>query len=83
LALFVNTTNDTSFCVGVARRERNAWKTEVSSLGKHITTADAALLASGIAVKDLIWTLSGTDHSLADIVTESRVGLSPVGDSRQ
>jgi hypothetical protein len=75
LTLFVSTEEDISLGVGVAWKERHAWKTIGSSLGKHITTADAAVFAVGIVTNNLISTLSKADRSLAEIVTESRAGL--------
>jgi hypothetical protein len=51
-----------------------------SSLGKHITTADAAVFAIDMTTKNLISTLSKADRSRAEIVTESRAGLVAVGD---
>jgi hypothetical protein len=51
----------------------------VSSLGKHITTADAAVFAIGMVTKNLVSTLSKADRSLAEIVTESRIGLTAIG----
>lgn len=83
LTLFVSTDKDTNTGVGVVWRERNAWKTKVSSLGKHITTDDAALFAIGMAARDLISTLSRTNHNFAEIVTESRIGLTAVESSKQ
>ena len=82
LTLFVSTAKDTNTGVGVVWRERNAWKTKVSSLGKHITTDDAALFAIGMAARDLISTLSRTNHSFAEIVTGSRTGLPAVESSK-
>jgi hypothetical protein len=75
LTLFVRTEEDISLGVGAVWKERHAWKTIRSSLGKHITTADAALFAIGMVTKKLVSTLSKADRSLAEIVTESRAGL--------
>jgi hypothetical protein len=83
LTLFVSTNKDVSFGVGIAWRERCAWKTKVSSLGRHITTADAALFAIGMATKNLISILSRAHHSHAEIVTESRIGLTAIEGSGQ
>jgi hypothetical protein len=83
LTLFVSTMKDINFGVSVAWRERGAWKTKVSSLGKHITTADAALFAIGMATKTLISILSGAHYSHTEIVTESRIGLTAIEGSRQ
>lgn len=83
LTLFVGTAKDTSFGVGVAWRERHAWKTKTSALGKYITTDDAALFAIGMGAKDIIPTLSRTNYSFAEIVTESRTGLTEVESSEQ
>jgi hypothetical protein len=58
-------------------------KTKVSSLGKHITTDDAVLLAIGMAARDIISTLPRTNHSVAEIVTESRIALNAVESSEQ
>jgi hypothetical protein len=55
------------------------WKTRVSSLGKHIITADAALFAIGMVTKNLVSTLLKIDHSTAETVTESRIGLVAIG----
>ena len=51
--LFVSTAKDVSFGVGVAWRERRAWKTKVSSKGSYITAADAALVAIGMVMQNL------------------------------
>ena len=56
------------------------WETRGSSLGKHITTADAAVFAINITTKTLILTLSRADRSRAEIVTKSRAGLVVIGD---
>jgi len=64
LTLFVSTIHDVSFGVGVAWKERGTWKTEVSSLGKHITTADAALFAIDMVMENLVSTLSRAGWSL-------------------
>ena len=53
LTLFVSTNQDVSFGVGVAWREQSVWKMRVSLLGKHITTADAALFAIGMVMDNL------------------------------
>jgi hypothetical protein len=55
----------------------------VSSLGKHITTADTPLFAIGIATKNLKSILSRAHHSHAEIVTESRIGLTAIEGSEQ
>ena len=83
LTLFVSTIHDVSFGAGVAWKERGTWKTKVSSLGKHITTADAALFAIDMVMEDLVSTLSRADHSTAEVVTESRIGLVTIGDRGQ
>jgi hypothetical protein len=80
LTLFVSTYQDVSFGAGVAWKERYVWKMRGSSLGKHITTADAAVFAIDMTTKNLISTLSKADRSRAEIVTESRAGLVAVGD---
>jgi len=54
LTLFVSTIHDESFGVGVAWKERGTWKTKVSSLGKHITSADAALFAIDMVMENLV-----------------------------
>jgi hypothetical protein len=79
LTLFVSTNQDVSFGVGAAWKEESVWKTRVSSLGKHITTADAALFAIGMVTKNLVSTLLKIDHSTAETVTESRIGLVAIG----
>jgi hypothetical protein len=79
----VSAAKDMSFGVGAAWRERHAWKTKASSLGKHITTADAALVAIGMTRKDLIVILSRADRSFAEIATESRFGLAVINSSEQ
>ena len=56
------------------------WETRGSSLGKHITTADAAVFAINMTTKTLISTLSRADRSRAEIVTKSRAGLVVIGD---
>jgi hypothetical protein len=78
LTLFVSTAKDVSFGAGVAWREQYAWKTKASSLGNYTTTTDAALFAIGMAAKNLISVLSRADHSFAEVVTESRIGLTAV-----
>jgi hypothetical protein len=72
------TAKDVSFGAGVAWREQYAWKTKASSLGNYTTTTDAALFAIGMAAKNLISVLSRADHSFAEVVTESRIGLTAV-----
>jgi hypothetical protein len=79
LTLFVSTNQNVSFGVGAAWKEQGVWKTRVSSLGKYITTADAAVFAIGMVTKNLVSTLSKADRSLAEIVTESRIGLTAIG----
>jgi hypothetical protein len=79
LTLFVSTNQDVSFGVGAAWKERGVWKTRASSLGKHITTADAALFAIGMATKNLVSILSKADRSIAEIVTGSRTRLDAIG----
>lgn len=79
LTLFVSTSQDVSFGVGAAWKERGVWKTRMSSLGKHITTADAAVFAIDMVMKNLVSTLSKADNSTAEIVTESRIGLVTIG----
>ena len=83
LTLFVSTDQDVSFGVGAAWNEQGVWKTRVSSLGKHITTADAALFAIGMVTEKLVSTLSKADHNTAEIVTESRSGLVAIGGGGQ
>lgn len=83
LTLFVSTAKDASFGLGVAWREQYAWTTNMSSLGNHITTADAVLFAVGMDVKNLISILSRTDHCRAEIATESRAGLTAIQSSEQ
>jgi hypothetical protein len=83
LTLFVSTIQNISFGVGAAWKERGEWKTRVSSLGKHITTADAALFAIDMVLGNLASTLSKADHSSAEIVTESRIGLVATRDREQ
>lgn len=51
---------------------------KASSLGKYITTADAALFAIDMAMRDLIPILLRADHCFAEIVTESRAGLAAI-----
>jgi hypothetical protein len=80
LTLFVSTYQDVSSGVGVAWKEQYVWKTRGSSLGKHITTADAAVFAIDMTTKNLISTLSKADRSRAEIVTGSRAGLVAIGD---
>jgi hypothetical protein len=72
-----------SLGIGVAWRERYACKTKASSLGKHITAADTALFARGMAMKDLVPIPARADHSFAEIVTESRLGLAVIDSSEQ
>lgn len=83
LTLFVSTTKDVSFGLGIAWRECRAWKTKMSSLGNHITTADAAIVAISMGAKNLIPILSRTNHLRAEIVTESRVALAAIQSSEQ
>jgi hypothetical protein len=83
LTLFVSAPKDMSFGVGAAWRERHAWKAEASSLGKHITTADTALIAIGMTMKDLIVILTRADRSFAEIATESRFRLAVINNSEQ
>jgi hypothetical protein len=56
---------------------------KVSSLGKHITTAHAALFAIDMVTRNLVSTLSRADHSTTEIVTDSRVGLIAIRDREQ
>jgi len=72
-----------SFGVGAAWKEQGVWKARVSSLGKHITTVDAALFAMDMITKNLVLTLSKASHSTAEIVTESRTGLVAIRDREQ
>jgi hypothetical protein len=83
LTLFVSTIQDVSFGVSVAWKERGMWKTRVSSLGKHITEADAAVFAIDMVMENLVSILSKADHSTAEIVTESRIGLVAIRDREQ
>lgn len=75
LTLFVSTIQDVSFGAGAAWKEQGVWKTRVSSLGKQITTAEAALFAIDMVMENLVSTLSKADRSAAEIVTDSRIGL--------
>ena len=83
LTLFVSTIQDVSFGVSVAWKERGTWKTKGSSLGKHITEADAAVFAIDMTLKNLVSILSKADHSTAEIATESLIGLVAIGDREQ
>jgi hypothetical protein len=73
--LYVSTIQDVGFGVEVARTERCVRKTKVLLLGNHITTADAALFAICMVVKDLTSILVWADHFFVEIVTGSRLGL--------
>ncbi|KAI7704569.1 hypothetical protein KC353_g13409 [Hortaea werneckii] len=75
LTLFVSTVKDFSFGVGFAWRERRAWKTKTSSLGKYITAADATLFTIDMVMGSLVQILLRADHYSAEIVTESRLAL--------
>lgn len=75
LILFVSANQDISFGAGAAWKEQGVWKTRVSSLGKHITTADATLFAIGMVMENLTSTLSKADRNAAEIVTDSRIAL--------
>jgi hypothetical protein len=75
LTLFVSADQDVSFGAGAAWKEQGVWETRVSSLGKHITTADATLFAIGMVMENLTSTLSKADRNAAEIVTDSRVAL--------
>lgn len=79
LTLFISTNEDVSFGVGAAWKGRGVCQTRLSSVGKHITAADAALFAIGMVTKDLVSTLPKADHDRAEIVTESRSGLIAIG----
>lgn len=79
LTLSVSMIQDVSFGVGVAWKERGMWKTRVSPLGKHITTADTALFAIDMVMKNLVSTLSKADRTAAEIVTDSRIALWTIG----
>jgi len=59
------------------------WKTRVSSLGKHIITADAALFAIGMVMENVVSILSKADRSAAEIVTDSRIGLRAIESAGQ
>ena len=83
LTLFVSTTKDATFGLGLAWKEQYAWKTKTSPLGNHITTADAALFAIGMGVKNLNSILARTDHCRAEIATESRAALTAIRGSEQ
>lgn len=61
--------------MGFAWRERRAWKTKTSSLGKYITAADATLFAIDMVMESLVQILLRADHYSAEIVTESRLAL--------
>lgn len=71
----MSTVKDFSFGLGVAWRERRAWKTKTSSLGKYITAADATLFAIDMVMGSLVQILLRADHYSAEIVTESRLAL--------
>lgn len=83
LTLFVSTTKDVSVGLGIAWRERYAWKSKTSSLGNYITETDAALCAIGMGVKSLISILPRADHRRAEIATESRAALTAIQSSEQ
>ncbi|KAM0705428.1 hypothetical protein Q7P35_008218 [Cladosporium inversicolor] len=83
VTLFASMNQEVSFGVGAAWKERGVWKTSVSSLGKHITTADAVLFAIDMIMKSLVSTLSKADHSIAEIVKEPRIGLIVIRDRGQ
>jgi hypothetical protein len=69
--------------MGAAWKEQRVRKTKGSSLCKHSTAADAVLFAIGMVTKNLVSTLRKADHSLAEIVTESRVALVVTADGEK
>jgi hypothetical protein len=72
-----------SLGVEVARTERCTWKTKALLLGNRIRTANAALFAIGMVVKNLISILVRVDHFFAKIVTGSGPGLAAAEGSGQ
>lgn len=82
LTLFVGAVKDFSFGVGVRMERVARWKTKTSSLGKYITAADAAHFAISMVMGNLVQILFRAGHYSAEVVTDSRVALTAIEDTR-
>lgn len=82
LTIFVSATKDVGYGAAAAWRERREWKTKASSLGKYMTTADAALFAISMVVKGVVPVLHRADHRSAEIVTESRLATAAIENNK-
>lgn len=65
--------------MGAAWRERNGWETNVISLGKYLTEADASLAAIGMMMEHLLPILS---KALSMLMTDQIPSRTPKTSTR-